>query len=231
MITLRSFLVQSGLCAAATLAGCAGVPEAAKVDFSTAPPTPAYPQMAAHSNPGGLFEPASYRAKFEDWRARQVGDIVTINIVENIAASQKTTSATKRNSTISGGITAVPGFVFPGTSAENQLQIGGTSAVNFAGQGDNEAANTFSGSITATVTELLPNGYLQVTGEKQIGLNHNVDVLRFTGTVDPRAILPGNVVNSTSVANVRVESKGRGPNQEAHAVGWLTRFFMNISPF
>jgi flagellar L-ring protein precursor FlgH len=56
-------------------------------------------------------------------------------------------------------------------------------------------------------------------------------VLRFTGTIDPLAILPGNIVNSSAVANVRVESKGRGPQHEAQTVGWLTRFFMNVSPF
>ncbi len=58
-----------------------------------------------------------------------------------------------------------------------------------------------------------------------------MDVLRFTGTVDPLAILPGSIVNSSAVANVRVESKGRGPQYEAQTVGWLTRFFFNISPF
>jgi len=81
------------------------------------------------------------------------------------------------------------------------------------------------------VAEVLPNGHLVVSGEKQIGLNHNVDVLRFTGTVDPLAILPGSIVNSSAVANVRVESKGRGPQHEAQTVGWLTRFFLNVSPF
>ena len=100
-----------------------------------------------------------------------------------------------------------------------------------AGAGGTQAANTFSGSITATVAEVLPNGHLLVTGEKQIGVNHNVDVLRFTGTVDPRAILPGSRINSDQVADVRVESKGRGPQHEAQTVGWLTRFFFNVSPF
>lgn len=213
------------------LTGCGSIPQTAQVDFSNAPPAPNYPQRAAPTNPGGLFQPASYRTSFEDYRARQVGDIVTITIVENVAASQKSTSAAQRSNSVKGGITALPGLTFPATAAENMFTVGASSAVNFAGQGDNEATNTFTGSITATVTEVLPNGNLQITGEKQIGLNHNVDVLRFTGTVDPRSILPGNVVTSTSVANVRVESKGRGPNFEAHNVGWLTRFFMNIYPF
>ena len=216
---------------AATLAGCAGTPKSAQVDFA-APTLAQQPAQPASRLPSGsLFQPTTYRASFEDRRARQVGDIVTIRIVENVTASQKSSSTAARSSNIEGSITAIPGLKFPGTVAENRLRIGAGSEVDFSGQGGTEAANTFAGTITATVAELLPNGHLLVVGEKQIGLNHNVDVLRFTGTIDPLAILPGNTVNSSAVANVRVESKGRGPQQEAQTVGWLTRFFMNVSPF
>ena len=215
----------------AVLAGCAGTPKPAQVDFAA----PSLAQQQAQPNSrlpsGSLFQPTTYRASFEDRRARQVGDIVTIRIVETVTASQKSSSTAARSSNIEGSITAIPGLKFPGTVAENRLRIGAGSEVDFSGQGGTEAANTFAGTITATVAELLPNGHLLVVGEKQIGLNHNVDVLRFTGTIDPLAILPGNTVNSSAVANVRVESKGRGPQQEAQTVGWLTRFFMNVSPF
>ncbi len=215
----------------ALLAGCTAPPKPVQVDFAA-------PSLAQQTGPsssrlpsGSLFQPTTYRASFEDRRARQVGDIVTIRIVETVTASQKSSSTAARSSNIEGSITAIPGLKFPGTVAENRLRIGAGSEVDFSGQGGTEAANTFAGTITATVAELLPNGHLLVVGEKQIGLNHNVDVLRFTGTIDPLAILPGNLVNSSAVANVRVESKGRGPQQEAQTVGWLTRFFMNVSPF
>lgn len=216
---------------AAALAGCSSMPKPAQVDFAE----PRMGQLPAppQSRPvtGSLFHAATYRPSFEDRRARQVGDTVTIRIVENVTASQKSTSTANRTSSIDGSITAVPGLTFPGTAAENNLRIGASSKADFSGKGGTEAANTFSGSITATVAEVLPNGHLVLVGEKQIGLNHNVDVLRFTGTVDPLAILPGSIVNSSQVANVRVESKGRGPQYEAQQVGWLTRFFFNIAPF
>jgi len=219
------------LAAIALLGGCAGLPQAAKVDL--AEPSP--PALATTKTPpavtGSLYLPASYRPAFEDQRARLVGDTVTILIVENVTASQKSTSTNNRTSSIEGGITAVPGFNFPGSTAENKTRIGASSAADFSGKGGTESANTFSGSITATVADVLPNGHLVVTGEKQIGVNHNVDVLRFTGTVDPRNILPGSRVNSSQVANVRVESKGRGPLHEVQTVGWLTRFFYTVWPF
>jgi flagellar L-ring protein precursor FlgH len=219
------------LLAVAALAGCAATPKPAQVDFAEPRLAQASTLPAMRPATGSLFQNTSYRASFEDRRARQVGDTVTIRIVENVTASQKSSSTANRSSSIDGSITMVPGFKFPATVAENRLRIGAASEADFSGQGGTEAANTFSGSITATVAEVLPNGHLLVTGEKQIGLNHNVDVLRFTGTVDPLAILPGNLINSNQVSNVRVESKGRGPQYEAQTVGWLTRFFFNLSPF
>jgi flagellar L-ring protein precursor FlgH len=215
----------------ALLTGCAATPKPAQVDFADSRLAPLPAQAAVRPATGSLFQNASYRPSFEDRRARQVGDTLTIRIVETVTASQKSSSTANRSSSIDGSITMVPGFKFPGTAAENRLRIGAGSEADFSGQGGTEAANTFSGSITATVADVLPNGHLVVVGEKQIGLNHNVDVLRFTGTVDPLAILPGSIINSSQVANVRVESKGRGPQHEAQTVGWLTRFFFNLSPF
>ena len=74
------------------------------------------------------------------------------------------------------------------------------------------------------------NGHLLVAGEKQIGVNHNVDVLRFSGQVDPRAIQPGNSVASAQIANVRIEQRGRGAQADAQGIGWLGRFFLNVLP-
>ena len=78
--------------------------------------------------------------------------------------------------------------------------------------------------------EVLANGHLVIAGEKQIGVNHNVDVLRFSGQVDPRAIQPGNSVASAQIANVRIENRGRGQQADAQGIGWLARFFLNVLP-
>lgn len=230
--------------AAGLLAGCVSAPpqviQPAQVDFA-APPQPAAwaAQNAATATPtGSLFHAPTYRVGFEDRRARQVGDTVTIRIVENVTASQRSSTTSNRNSSVSGSVSAIPGLSLLSGSAgrtankvQGSLAIGAENQSDFTGSGDTESANAFSGSITATVVDVLPNGHLMLMGEKQIGLNHNVDVLRFTGTVDPLAIQPGSLVASTQVANVRVESRSRGPQHEVQTVGWLTRFFHTISPF
>jgi flagellar L-ring protein precursor FlgH len=210
---------------------CESLPQKAKVDF--AEPRAAQPIAVPVKNSGmaptdSLFHAASYRPAFEDVRARAVGDTVTIQIVENVTASQKSASTVNRNTSMDAGVSAFP--LFPASELA-KLSVGTSSSNDFSGKGGTESANTFSGSITATVVEVLPNGHLLVAGEKQIGVNQNVDVLRFSGTVDPRVVQPGSIVNSTQVANARIESRGRGAQGEAQTVGWLSRFFLSFLPF
>ena len=216
--------------ALATLSGgCESLPHKVSVDFAPMPVHQPAPAAApARVATGSLFQAASYRPSFEDRRARMVGDTVTIQIVENISASQKSSSTANRTSALDGSVSAFP---FASATLLPKLSVGASSSNDFSGEGATASANTFSGSITATVVDVLPNGHLVVAGEKQIGVNQNVDVLRFSGTIDPRVVQPGSVVNSTQVANARIESRGRGAQAEAQTVGWIARFFMAMLPF
>ncbi len=215
------------LLAAAT--GCAPLNPSPPVDLvSTAPPVIAPPPLPTGPATGSLFHTASYRPVFEDRRARLVGDVVTIQIVENVSAKQNSTSTVGRTSDTKSGITALP---FTGGGMLGKLGVGASSSNAFSGKGGTESTNTFTGTITTTVVEVLPNGHLVVAGEKQIGVNENVDVMRFSGTVDPRSLQPGSVVSSTLVANARLQSRGRGAQGEAQAMGWLSRAFNSVAPF
>lgn len=209
--------------------GCASLRQTPEVDVVPVRPVNyAQAQPVARPANGSLFQAVSYRPAFEDPRARLPGDSLTILITEKVTASQKSSSSIDRSGDASSGITALP---FAGVADLAKLNIGASSSNTFSGKGGTESANTFSGSITATVLEVMPNGHLVVAGEKQIGVNENVDVLRFSGTVDPRQIQPGNVVASTQVANARIESRGRGAQGEALSIGWLARFFLSVIPF
>lgn len=219
---------------ALALSGCATLNPPPPVDMPpTTPPPQPTPIAALPATPtGGLFHAARYRPMFEDQRARLVGDTVTVQIVERVTASQKSSSNLDRNNELNAGLTNLP--LLKAANAANivgRSKIGVGSDSSFSGAGETANSNTFTGSITTTVVDVLPNGHLVVTGEKQIGVNHNVDVLRFSGTVDPRNLQPGSLVSSTQVANVRVESRGRGQQAEAQSIGWLSRFFLNVMPF
>ena len=189
------------------------------------------PQPQAQ-NTGGLFQANRYRPPFESRRARLVGDMVTIQIAEKVTASQQSSSTVNREGGIKTNLGVLP--LVTGGALDNVKQLLGIDAgseADFNGGGGTTSANTFTGSITTTVTEVLPNGHLIVSGEKQIGVNQNVDVLRFTGTIDPYQLGPNSVISSTQVANVRVESRGRGQQNSAQAIGWLSRFFLSFIPF
>ncbi len=176
---------------------------------------------------GSIYQAGSYRPLFEDHRARHIGDTLVVQIAEKVSASQKSTSSIDKSGTLSAGITALPG-VKPAAFARASADA--NSANTFAGKGATESSNDFSGTITVIVRGVLPNGHLLIAGEKQIGVNTNVDVLRFSGQVDPRTIQAGNTVPSAQIANVRLEHRGRGAQAEAQAIGWLSRVFLSVLP-
>jgi len=211
--------------AALALAGCQTF--GPKVDvIDTQPVRPVVAPVPAVNN-GAIFQPTAYRPLFEDHRARLVGDTITVQIVEKVAASQSSTSSVDKSGNLDGSITAMPFFA---PNSWKRASASGSSTNNFEGKGTTESANTFTGTITATVLEVLSNGHLVVSGEKQIGVNEHVGVLKFSGQIDPRAIQPGNVVASSQIANVRIEQRGRGAQAEAQAIGWLARFFLSVMP-
>ncbi|EHN64612.1 MULTISPECIES: flagellar basal body L-ring protein FlgH [Comamonas] len=221
------------LTAALLTSGCVTLNPPPPVDMpSTAPPVLQPREQTAQNPTGSLFNASRYRPMFEDQRARMVGDSVTVQIVERVSASQSTDSKVGRANELSTGITSLP-LLRGGAekTVADALTLGAESKNDFKGSGATSSNNTFTGSIATTVVDVLPNGHLVIAGEKQIGVNHNVDVLRFTGTVDPRSLRPGSTVASTQVANLRVESRSRGQAGEAQSIGWLSRFFLNVMPF
>jgi flagellar L-ring protein precursor FlgH len=207
------------------LGGCSTVFPRVEV-AETAPPAPAaMPEAKAVG--GSIFQGVAYRPLFEDYRARLVGDTLTVQIIEKVTATQKSTSSVDKSGSLSANVSAMPGIK---PIAFGRAGASANSANSFKGEGAVENSNDFSGTITVVVRGVLPNGHLLIAGEKQIGVNHNVDVLRFSGQVDPRAIQSGNTVQSAQIANVRLEQRGRGAQSEANAMGWLGRVFLSLAP-
>ncbi len=183
----------------------------------------------ANTPTGSLYHPQHHRPLFEDQRARFIGDILTIQIQENLNASQSNSVSASRDDSISLNLPDIPGLLFG--SNLKPVDKSASSEREFTGQGQSRAANTMQGIITVTVSDVLPNGYLRVIGEKQIGTNREIEVLKFSGVVNPITIQPGNVVQSTQVADARVEYKGKGAIDSATTMGWLSRFFLTVLPF
>lgn len=222
---LTSTLCRVSLCFLPVLAGCALM----------TPPTSVHQPMTARPEPtpaiqavDGSIYGAATRPLFEDRRARLVGDTLTINIVEKTQASKNANTNTARSGSTSVGISSlvgVPGkFLAP-------MSVGATDDTSFSGKGASAANNAFTGTITATVIEVYPNGNLLISGEKQVAINQGREYIRFSGVVNPNYVTSLNTVQSTQVADARVEYRGTGYIDEAQTMGWLQRFFMTILPF
>ncbi|MDE3012434.1 MAG: flagellar basal body L-ring protein FlgH [Pseudomonadota bacterium] len=220
-------------CVAALLAGllaaCADVPPRSIVDQ---PMSALPPRAPADLEPtGGIFRAqpgVAYRPLFEDRRAQQVGDTLIVSISENTSASKKSSTDASRDSSSSLSISPfskLPSLGLGGAS------LTGTQSSKFAGAGDAAATNAFTGTITVTVVDVLSNGNLVVRGEKQVAVNQGTEYVRLSGVVAPANIVGGNTVSSTQIADAKIEYKANGFIDEAQKMGWLQRFFLNVSPF
>jgi hypothetical protein len=134
--------------------------------------------------PGSIYNPGyAGRPLFEDQRPRNVGDILTIVIAENINATKSSGANTNRQGNTDFNVpTAFLGGLFA------KANLSATGANKFAATGGASAANTFNGTITVTVTNVLPNGNLVVSGEKQMLINQGNEFVRFSGVVNPNTI-------------------------------------------
>ena len=215
-----------------TLSGCAYIPHKPLVDGSTsaqpAPPTAPVPN-------GSSFQAAQpmnygYQPLFEDRRPRNVGDTLTIVLQENVSASKSSSANASRNGSSKFGVATAPRYL-DGLlgNARADMDISGDNS--FGGKGGANANNTFNGTITVTVNQVLSNGNLHVVGEKQIAINQGTEFILFSGVVNQRTISGSNSVTSPQVADARIEYGGNGYINEAQTMGWLQRFFLNVSPY
>jgi len=212
------------------LAACSVVPpEPVVTGPLTAPPPPVQPPQALAN--GSIYQPTAYGnyPLFEDRRPRNIGDIVTIVIEEKTNAAKNVSTSTDRSGSAGLDFEKDPKILPSDLGHRQNFAVSGTNKAQ--GTGSSRADNMFSGTLTTTVIGVLPNGNLQVAGEKQIAINRGSEYVRFSGVVDPRSISGSGSVSSTQVADARVEYRSKGVMDEVQNMGWLQRFFLNVSPY
>ncbi|MDR2188309.1 MAG: flagellar basal body L-ring protein FlgH [Azonexus sp.] len=177
---------------------------------------------------GAIWQPGMSRPLFEDRRARYIGDTITVRITENTNATKNANSAVAKSGSIAASVNALTGVPGKGLSG---LNVDASSENTFSGSGSAAANNVFTGNITVTVIDVLPNGNLLVSGEKQVAIGQEQEYVRISGVINPAFIDTQNTVPSSSVADARIEYKSSGQSSEAQVMGWLARFFLNVMPF
>ncbi len=164
-----------------------------------------------------------------DPRARQVNDLVTVRVIENITASGTADSAVNKKSSASAGVpnlfgveSKLPSKISPGSLANT------TAGTDFKGGGTTNRAGMLSATMTARVAEVLPNGDFVLEGVREIEINGDFQIVVLNGVVRPMDIARDNSVVSTQVGQLSIRYFGRGLMKDSLKPGWLIRILNKI---
>ncbi|WP_428684805.1 flagellar basal body L-ring protein FlgH [Sphingopyxis sp.] len=210
-------LIALALVAAPAAAKDKAAPDAFAVSLPAAPSAPP-------AN-GSIFQ-GGYTPLTSGGRAGQVGDIITIQLVERTAATKSNAANMQRD----GSVGLTPPATGP-LSLFNPSDVGASGTQAFKGKGDASQSNALSGEVSVTVAAVYPNGTMLVKGEKLLTLNRGDERVQISGIVRAIDVSPDNRVLSTRVANANIRYVGKGEIARASKQGWLQRFFSIISPF
>ncbi len=207
-----------------TLQGCIST----AVDKKTPNYEPAMPEekTVKHISNGSIYQTGMPVGLFSDHSARNVGDILYIDLVETATSSANSSTKTKKESKAD---------IKPPTIADDKVLDKDKEVLNnkydggrdFAGSGDSSQTHNFTGNIAVTVAEVLPNGNLVVRGQKLIVLNQGQEFIRFSGIVRADDIRPNNSVPSNRVANAFIAYGDSGVLASANTMGPLNKFFQS----
>jgi len=232
---LKNLLVIAGLC---FLAACATRPEDLGREPGMTPvgsgvlverePLPTVFKGAGHGATNSTWSNASADL-FTSPRARQVGDIVTVNIQIDDKAQFDNASDRSRRSSISAGLDYA--FSFKGWNADGTGDAGLNSSSSSTGQGTIDRSEKLRLSVAAVVTEVLPNGNVVISGSQEVRVNYELRVLNIAGIVRPRDISPRNTISYDKIAEARVSYGGRGRLMEVQQPAYGQQIFDVLTPF
>ncbi|MDR6094354.1 flagellar basal body L-ring protein FlgH [Stenotrophomonas sp. SORGH_AS_0321] len=195
-----------------------------------APVQPVMPPQA-QATAGAIYAAGPSLQLYSDRRARDVGDLLTITLLENTQAQMSANTATSKESELAIGTPTV--FGAPVTlGGKDILSATANGSRDFTGRGNSAQSNRLQGNVTVTVMQRLPNGNLVVQGQKNLRLNQGDELVQVQGIVRAADIAPDNTIPSSRVADARIVYGGRGAVAQSNAMGWLSRFFNSgLAPF
>lgn len=202
------------------------------------PPSPGDPHYAPVTSvdhqPAPISEGSLYRSEFglslfDDRKAHRIGDIITVELNERTVSKKSAGVSVDKESTL--GVSGELAGQVP-TFNGNQVNTSFTNSREFSGDADADQSNSLNGSISVTVVGRLPNGNLEIRGEKWITLNRGDEFIRISGIIRPEDVSQENSVPSTKLANARISYSGTGELADSQSMGWASRFFNNpLWPF
>ena len=195
-----------------------------------------YAALRADARPsrGSIYSEAQ-PGYLEDTRALRVGDVVMVRINENAQAQGGAHTNLKKDTSRSAGIDSLLGLMpalkkaYPNINPAELVKM--ASSLDFDGSGKTERAGKLNGLIGVRVKQSLPNGDLFVEGTKVVMINHEEQHLYVSGVIRTSDIAPDNSVDSSLIADARVEFTGRGDINDQVERGWLNKILDFVNPF
>lgn len=166
---------------------------------------------------------------FSDPRARKVGDVLTVKIVESAEALKSASTKTSRDSSLSASVTGF--FGAPISASILKPEASGALKNDFEGSGTTQRKDTLVATLTAKVVDVLPQGLLRVEGYREVIINHERQYLLLRGVVRPEDVGPDNSILSTAIADAQIAYSGAGVVSDKQRPGWLGRILDHLWPF
>lgn len=159
------------------------------------------------------------RSLFADQKANQVGDAVTVLIMESTTAVNDAKTETSRGSDISLSAN------LPGSGTTTNISGGVGTGNQFKGEGSTSNRGSVRSKISAQVDSVLANGNLVIKGSRSITINGEEQTLRISGVVRPSDIMADNAVYSFNIADANIVLQGDGSLTKVQEPGWITKIF------
>ncbi|MDA1312181.1 MAG: flagellar basal body L-ring protein FlgH [Acidobacteria bacterium] len=186
---------------------------------------------AGKASPGSLFLNSSYLAETaRDPKAATVGDLITIQVIEQASALSSGTVSSSRASSNNHSITSFFGGLNTAGALANLASSGGDSALD--GQGSTGRTTSVTTRITGHVTHVMPNGNLIIEGVREIVVNAERQEIWLRGAVRPVDLRPDNSITSDRIAMLELRVNGKGVvNDAIRRPNFLYRLIKKILPF
>jgi flagellar L-ring protein precursor FlgH len=218
--------------------GCAESQKLVKEARSPVIPETLYPKMQARLE-GSLWPGETYENMLaEDAKAKRVGDLLTIILNENINSSQTATTQSKKDASMglqTGTLLGLPSNLgiqsLLGSGSGFNPNLDAKTSRSIDGQGTTTRKGILTGTISAMITEVFPNGNLRILGKRIVNVNSEEQVMIIKGIVRPADINFNNTVNSTQIAEADINYVGQGVLADDQRVGWGYKFLSWVWPF
>ena len=186
---------------------------------------------ASTPSTGSFWTPQSpYSDLASDYKARNVNDLVVIQVVESTTATEDGAVKSQRTFSASSSITGLAGTPGANNGLQNIFAPNSSRALN--GQAQTSSDSTLTTSLAGRVVEVLPNGFLVIEAMRQVYMNNQHQTVIIHGVVRPGDINSSNTIASTAVSNLEVELQGKGVISDGVAPpNRLVRFILKLVGF